>query len=175
MHFLFLKHTKEIVLTLGFSSTGLVRMGIYCWILGPWLMGPWIRLRLRICWRRDVGSKLIPRLFSILLTSKPSPSLPTRGNFSLTCLFSFIGAELDDIRFTQTKDAFYILSLSEPSETFVVNAKLPIMDGDSVTMIGAGNGTKLDWTFKDESLSISVPEALIAEGKYCWVFKIEYA
>jgi len=82
---------------------------------------------------------------------------------------------VDDIRFTQTKDAFYILSLSKPSETFVVDAKLPIMDGDSITMIGAGNGTKLDWKFADESLSIAVPPALAAAGKYCWVFKIEYA
>lgn len=56
-----------------------------------------------------------------------------------------------------------------------MDAKLPIMEGDSVTMIGAGNGTKLDWTFDDESLSISVPEELIEEGKYCWVFKIEYS
>ncbi|CZR55944.1 uncharacterized protein PAC_05832 [Phialocephala subalpina] len=87
----------------------------------------------------------------------------------------FISAEVDDVRFTQTEDAFYILSLSEPGEIFVVNANLPIIEGDSISMIGAGNGTKLGWTFENESLSISVPSALAAAGYYCWVFKIEYA
>lgn len=96
----------------------------------------------------------------------------------LVCLLiylSFILAEVNDVRFTQTEDAFYILSLTEPCETFLVNAKLPIMEGDIITMIGAGNDMKLDWTFEDDSLTIAVPPGLAAAGKYTWVFKIEYA
>jgi alpha-L-fucosidase len=87
----------------------------------------------------------------------------------------FVGAEVGDIRFTQTNDAFYLLSLSEPAETFVVDASLPILAGDKVTMIGAGNGTELAWTATGDSLTITVPSDLIAAGKYCWVFKITYS
>jgi alpha-L-fucosidase len=87
----------------------------------------------------------------------------------------FPGAEVGDVRFTQTKDAFYILSLTEPTETFVVNAALPIITGDKITMIGAGNGTELAWNSTDDSIMITVPSTLIAASQYCWVFKIAYA
>lgn len=90
-------------------------------------------------------------------------------------MIDFVGAEFGDVRFTQTDDAFYLLSLSEPTETFVIGASLPILSGDKITMIGAGNGTELAWTVTDHNLIITVPPALIAAGKYCWVFKITYA
>jgi alpha-L-fucosidase len=78
------------------------------------------------------------------------------------------------VRFTQTEDAFYILSLSQPTEEFVINAALPILEGDVITMIGAGNDTEAAWTPEGEGISINVPSALTNAGKYCWVFKIEY-
>jgi len=42
-------------------------------------------------------------------------------------------------------------------------------------MIGAGNGTKVEWAPFGDGVSISVPSALANAGKYCWVFKITYS
>lgn len=57
----------------------------------------------------------------------------------------------------------------------MVDIPLPIMAGDSISMIGAGNGTKLDWSASGDGIEITVPAALANAGKYCWVFKIDYA
>lgn len=79
------------------------------------------------------------------------------------------------MRFTQTRDAFYILSLTRPAEKLLVKVPLPILAGDSVKMLGPGSGTKVEWEPLDTGISIAVPDALAEEGRYCWVFKIEYA
>ncbi len=89
-------------------------------------------------------------------------------------MYSFISAKID-VRFIQTKDAFYVFSLSKPSTTFVVDAKLPTIDEESAAIIGAENSTNMGWTFLDDSLTSTVPLALAAAGNYCWVFKVEYA
>ena len=88
---------------------------------------------------------------------------------------SFIAAQAEEIRFTQTEDAFYILSLTKPTESLVVNVPLPILPGDSITIIGAGNGTELEWSPRGDGIEIAVPATLSNAGKYCWVFKINYA
>lgn len=90
-------------------------------------------------------------------------------------MIDFPGAEVGNFRFTQTTDAFYILSLTKPEETFVIDMPLPLLAGDKITMIGAGNGTELAWTSTDSSLTITVPPVLTAAGLYCWVFKVAYA
>lgn len=88
----------------------------------------------------------------------------------------FITPEIGDIRFTQTKDAFYILSLSPLTSNFLVSLPLPILKGDTVSMIGAGNGSVLEWDFlsSGSGINVTVPEHLITVGKYCWVLKISY-
>ena len=52
---------------------------------------------------------------------------------------------------------------------------MPILAGDIITMIGAGNGTALQWTTNGNGIEITVPPALANAGKYCWVFKIDYS
>jgi len=83
--------------------------------------------------------------------------------------------EVGDVRFTQTEDAFYILSLSSPAEAFFIDAPLPILPGDTITMIGAGNDTKVAWRAVNEGVVITVSTAVADAGKYCWVFKIQYS
>lgn len=81
------------------------------------------------------------------------------------------------IRFTQTNDAFYILFLDKPETngTVVVVAPVPILQGDSITALGVGDGTPLEWSkMTDGGLKISVPATLLDEEEYCWVFKITY-
>ena len=88
---------------------------------------------------------------------------------------SFVTPEVGEIRFTQTDDAFYILFFTKPSETFIVDASLPILAGDKITIIGAGNGTEVAWSALDEGIVLTVPSVLADAGQYCWVLKIGYA
>jgi hypothetical protein len=79
---------------------------------------------------------------------------------------SFITPEAGDLRFTQTDHAFYILSLSELAETFFIAAPLPILEGDVITMIGAGNDTELAWVAEAKAfrlrshLLLQMPESI---------------
>lgn len=87
----------------------------------------------------------------------------------------FITPEVHNIRFTQNDDAFYILSLAKPTHTLVVDVPLPILAGDTISMLGVGNGTEVEWTQLDSGVAITVPSALADAGKYCWAFKITYS
>lgn len=81
-----------------------------------------------------------------------------------------------NIRFTQTDDAFYILALSKPTNgTLFVEAPVPILDGDRITMVGPNNTTTLKW-WKGfgGSLTIAFPQQYIGLDEHCWVFKVEY-
>lgn len=130
-----------------------------------------MQLKSLTCSRLESGSRRTLKLSSTRLTSK---CLSSFREFRANLSSSFPIAEIGDLRFTQTEEAFYILSLTEPSETFVVNASLPILPGDSISMIGAGNRTSLSWTSSEEGVTITVPSALISAGQHCWVFKIAY-
>lgn len=91
-------------------------------------------------------------------------------------------ASPQEVRFTQTDDAFYVLFLEVPGvadDGYVwVNATVPVLEGDVVTMLGV-NATGADglaWKASDEGyLAINVSEEALAAEEYCWVFKIAYA
>ena len=51
---------------------------------------------------------------------------------------------------------------------------LPIIAGDKITMIGGGNGHKLEWRPSNDGIEITVPAALATTRRYYWVFKIVY-
>lgn len=92
----------------------------------------------------------------------------------------FVQAEVvsedTNIRFTQTQDAFYILSLEKPQNgSLVVDAPVPILKGDKLTLLGLGaNATNLSWTKNGEGIKINVPESAVDAVQYCWVFKVAY-
>jgi alpha-L-fucosidase len=87
----------------------------------------------------------------------------------------FVTPEAGDLRFTQTLEAFYVISLTEPASPLIIDVPLPILAGDTISMIGAANGTQLAWSFtSDGSVSIEVPSLLIESGKYAWAFKVAY-
>ncbi|PVH99546.1 glycoside hydrolase family 29 protein [Periconia macrospinosa] len=81
-----------------------------------------------------------------------------------------------DIRFTQTDDAFYILSLTKPTGSVLrIEADIPVLDGDRISLLGFGDdGMDLAWSFDDGALSIEFDQDRLDEAEYCWVFKIEY-
>jgi alpha-L-fucosidase len=76
------------------------------------------------------------------------------------------------LRFSvKQNEAFYITSLERPGDQIVVDAPVPIRDGDKVTMLGY-RGPDLKWTKQNGKLVITVPEAAKASGQYAWVLKI---
>ncbi|KAF3765619.1 family 29 glycoside hydrolase [Cryphonectria parasitica EP155] len=90
-------------------------------------------------------------------------------------------ASPQEVRFTQTEDAFYILFLDEPIisdlDGYVwVNATLPVLEGDVVSMVGANGTDDLAWKTSEEGyLAIEVGAEALASEEYCWVFKIAYS
>ncbi|KAF2179763.1 glycoside hydrolase family 29 protein [Zopfia rhizophila CBS 207.26] len=81
-----------------------------------------------------------------------------------------------DVRFTQTEDAFYILSLERPvGGMLVVEAPVPILNGDRISLLGGGSaGEDLRWGMVERVLTIEVQDSILDEMEYCWVFKVEY-
>jgi hypothetical protein len=61
-----------------------------------------------------------------------------------------------------------ILLFDKPTEQFDANVQLPILSGDIITMIGAGNDIEVAWEASGEGITISVPSTLADAGKYCW-------
>lgn len=90
-------------------------------------------------------------------------------------------ASPQEVRFTQSEDAFYATFLEEPAlknGTVWVNATVPVLEGDTVSLLGvnATEAEDLQWTTSEEGyLAISVGADLLALDEYGWVFKIAYA
>ncbi|GAB7354128.1 hypothetical protein MBLNU459_g4691t1 [Dothideomycetes sp. NU459] len=100
--------------------------------------------------------------------------------FNTTYWFVMTEIAEQGVRFTQTNDAFYILFLERPENgTVVVDAPVPILDGDVVTALTMANGTRpaLSWekSAAGSGLTIHVPEEVLDADEHCWVFKVTYA
>lgn len=88
-------------------------------------------------------------------------------------------ASPQEVRFTQNQDAFYITFLEEPetsADGYVwVNATVPVLDGDVISMVGVNTTSDLAWKTSEEGyLAISVSSDLLAQEEYGWVLKIAY-
>lgn len=80
-----------------------------------------------------------------------------------------------NVRFTQTNDALYITSLEKPSSgKLVVEAPLPILPGDKVSLIGNQDGENLEWEFDGSVFTVFVENNIHEGSEHAWVFKIEY-
>ncbi|KAL1311382.1 hypothetical protein AAFC00_001550 [Neodothiora populina] len=83
----------------------------------------------------------------------------------------FVQTEEKAMRFTQTRDAFFILFFEKPEAgKVVVEAPVPILEGDIVTSLGS----ELTWTKEDKKLVIDIDEKVLDATEFCWVIKIEY-
>ncbi|KAI1804641.1 glycoside hydrolase family 29 protein [Daldinia bambusicola] len=87
-----------------------------------------------------------------------------------------------DVRFTQTDEAFYVLFLERPvlrNGTADIKAPVPALQGDEVSLLAVEGGENLVWSVtgqaSETTLRIEVSEALLDEEEFCWVFKIKYA
>ncbi|KAL1875614.1 hypothetical protein Plec18167_005550 [Paecilomyces lecythidis] len=85
-----------------------------------------------------------------------------------------------DVRFTQTNDAFYILILERPSSDEVyIDAPIPVLDGDSVTVLNlVGGESQVQWkrdSQKGTGVTFHIPGDVFESDNYCWVLKVEYS
>lgn len=80
------------------------------------------------------------------------------------------------LRFTISyeNNAFYIISLTPPGATVVVNSGVPMRQGDMITLLGYMGGA-LPWTMTTNGvLTIAVPPVAQQSGEFAWVFKVKW-
>jgi alpha-L-fucosidase len=84
--------------------------------------------------------------------------------------------EGSQIRFTQTLDAFYIMTLSQPNETIVLNSPVPWVEGDQVTVVGGNaSGTVVpSQMLSNGSVLLNISSQVQQADQYAWIFKISY-
>lgn len=84
--------------------------------------------------------------------------------------------EGDAVRFTQTIDAFYIITLYPPNATLILNSPVPYVDGDQITVVGGNmSGTVVpSRLLGNGSLQLTISEDVKNADRYSWVFKIPF-
>ncbi|KUL85953.1 hypothetical protein ZTR_06430 [Talaromyces verruculosus] len=84
--------------------------------------------------------------------------------------------EGQNIRFTTTPEAFYIMSLSQPNSTIVPNSPIPWVPGDKVTVVGGNQHGKVvpGQQLSNGSVQFNVSQSVADADRYAWVFKITY-
>ncbi|RAO73459.1 uncharacterized protein BHQ10_009471 [Talaromyces amestolkiae] len=84
--------------------------------------------------------------------------------------------EGQNIRFTTTPEAFYIMSLSQPNSTIVLNSPIPWVPGDKVTVVGGDQHGKIvaSQQLSNGSVQFNVSQSVADADRYAWVFKITY-
>lgn len=81
------------------------------------------------------------------------------------------------VRFTQTMDSFYIISLVQPNGSIVLDSPVPWVEGDAVTVIGGNlSGVVVpSEMLGNGSLSLNISSQVHEADEFAWVFKISYA
>ncbi|KAG8715678.1 hypothetical protein FRC09_016422 [Ceratobasidium sp. 395] len=84
---------------------------------------------------------------------------------------------VNNLRFTTTPEAFYIIALDRPSTGVIkTHAPVPILEGDTVSLLG-GSGRSLEWSVDGETgeLVVHVGEEEVGLVESAWAIKIKYA
>ncbi|KAK7755056.1 hypothetical protein SLS62_002871 [Diatrype stigma] len=80
------------------------------------------------------------------------------------------------VRFTQTTEAFYIITLYAPNDTLVLQSPVPYVPGDQVTVVGGNaSGTAVPSQLLDDgSLQLTISDEVKEADRYAWAFKIPF-
>ncbi|KAF8865386.1 glycoside hydrolase [Acephala macrosclerotiorum] len=81
-----------------------------------------------------------------------------------------------ELRFTQTGNAFYICSSVKPGSDLVIESPVPWVEGDNVTVVGGNaSGTVVpSRKVENGSLVLGMDESVRNGEVFAWVFKISY-
>ncbi|CAH0052174.1 unnamed protein product [Clonostachys solani] len=98
------------------------------------------------------------------------------GEAIFNTTYWYIAPEEGNLRFTQSNDAFYIMSIEEPPVgRLEVSANVPIVEGDSVLGVTLDGEFEIEWGISDNGkLWLGVTDEVLDADRYCWVFKIVY-
>ncbi|KAJ7577830.1 glycoside hydrolase family 29 protein [Mycena floridula] len=80
-------------------------------------------------------------------------------------------------RFLTTSRTFCIIAFAAPSNgQLVINKRLPILPGDTITLLSSSNGSALPWSVNHTTgqLTVSISAEAVAQGKFAWPFKVQY-
>ena len=80
------------------------------------------------------------------------------------------------VRFTQTTEEFYIITLATPNDTLVLHSPVPYVTDDKVTVVGGHmSGTTVPARLLDDgSLQLDIADEVKKADQYAWVFKIPF-
>ncbi|KAF2023081.1 glycoside hydrolase [Setomelanomma holmii] len=84
--------------------------------------------------------------------------------------------EGENVRFTTSKDKFYVLVMEKPVVQVVLESPVPWVVGDVVKVIGGGKAGEVVWSSMDEEgrVVLDVSEDVADADEFVWVFAIEY-
>lgn len=101
--------------------------------------------------------------------------IKAHGEALFNTTYWFITPEENNLRFTQTNDAFYLINLGTPSVGRLrVEAPIPVLPSDHVYAVTMTGERKINWGIQNNRLWIDVTEDTIQADKFAWVFKIQY-
>jgi alpha-L-fucosidase len=82
---------------------------------------------------------------------------------------------MTDVRFTTSKDAFYILAIARPTGGLKLTAPVPVTQGDKIVLLG-GSGVPLNWSSQNGVFTVEVSDAELNKVSLpAWAFKVVYA
>ncbi|KAG9119987.1 hypothetical protein FRC07_004706, partial [Ceratobasidium sp. 392] len=97
------------------------------------------------------------------------------GSCIYNATYTFLGAELGPLRFTTTPTSFCIISLEQPKDNILIaDRPVPVMPGDTITMLGAESIGPLAWSYRNAKLAVVVPDEALGAVKHAWAFRINY-
>lgn len=88
--------------------------------------------------------------------------------------------EGDDVRFTTTPDAFYVLVMNQLNASLTLASPIPWTEGDQVTVVGGdlhGQVVPSEAVVTEDgqaAISFEISDEVQAADKWTWVFKIAY-
>lgn len=102
--------------------------------------------------------------------------IKSHGEAIFNTTYWFVAPEEgENIRFTTSKDAFYIHSLAKPNGTLTLEGPIPWVKGDEVTVVGGNMDGSVVPSKQLENGSVVLDVKEVADAdQYAWVFKITY-
>lgn len=101
--------------------------------------------------------------------------LQTHGESIYSTRYWSVTPGTGSIRYTTTKDAFYIHHLGVPPLTLSISDPIPWLPGDTVTVLGGSkNGTVIPVTHSNGQYNLTLTNDILNGDQYVWSFKLAY-
>jgi alpha-L-fucosidase len=101
--------------------------------------------------------------------------IKTHGEALFNTTYWFMASEENNLRFTQTNDAFYIINLGTPTVgRLQITSPVPALPGDKVYAVTMKGERKVRWGVQNGRLWIDVTRDIVDADRFAWVFKVEY-